>query len=153
FPVSEARAAGVSYGEMVKNFASPRLLALLLLHACVGYVALGTDSWITSMTNAITGPGFLLLVYAAAILFVLRSVAGPIVERINPLGLLLASSVIGCIGLYLISTSNSTGMAWMAVGIYGIGKTFLWPTMLGVVGERFPRGGAITMGAMGGIGM
>jgi len=153
FPVSEARAAGVSYGEMLKNFASPLLLALLLLHACVGYVELGTDSWITSITNAITGQGFLLFIYASAIMFVLRFFAGPIVERINPLGLLLASSVIGCIGLYLISTSNSTGMAWMAVGIYGIGKTFLWPTMLGVVGERFPRGGAITMGAMGGIGM
>ena len=32
---------------------------------------------------------------------------------------------------------------------YGLGKTFLWPTMLGVVGERFPRGGAITMGTVG----
>jgi hypothetical protein len=37
--------------------------------------------------------------------------------------------------------------------IYGLGKTFFWPTMLGVVGERFPRGGALAMGAMGGIGM
>jgi hypothetical protein len=34
-----------------------------------------------------------------------------------------------------------------------VGKTFLWPTMLGVVGERFPKGGALAMGAMGGIGM
>ena len=40
-----------------------------------------------------------------------------------------------------------------AATIYGVGKTFLWPTMLGVVGERFPKGGALTMGAMGGVGM
>jgi hypothetical protein len=37
--------------------------------------------------------------------------------------------------------------------VYGVGKTFLWPTMLGVVGERFPKGGALAMGAMGGVGM
>jgi hypothetical protein len=41
----------------------------------------------------------------------------------------------------------------VAATIYGVGKTFLWPTMLGVVGERFPKGGALAMGAMGGIGM
>jgi DHA2 family metal-tetracycline-proton antiporter-like MFS transporter len=41
----------------------------------------------------------------------------------------------------------------LAATIYGVGKTFLWPTMLGVVGERFPKGGALAMGAMGGIGM
>jgi hypothetical protein len=44
-------------------------------------------------------------------------------------------------------------MVWVAVTVYSLGKTFLWPTMLGVVGERFPKGGALTMGAMGGIGM
>jgi MFS family permease len=37
--------------------------------------------------------------------------------------------------------------------IYAMGKTFLWPTILGVVGERYPRGGALVMGAMGGVGM
>ena len=37
--------------------------------------------------------------------------------------------------------------------MYGLGKTFLWPTMLAVASERFPKGGAITIGAVGGIGM
>ena len=41
----------------------------------------------------------------------------------------------------------------LAGTIYGIGKTFFWPTMLAVVSERFPRGGALTLGAIGGIGM
>src|SRR6266550_3137207 len=46
FPLSEARAAGVTFATMLKEFAQPVLLALLLLHALVGYVELGTDSWI-----------------------------------------------------------------------------------------------------------
>lgn len=154
FPISEARAAGVTFGQMLAEFASPLLLFLLLLHACVGYVELGTDSWITNITNEIAaGQGLYLFIWASSIMFVLRFFAGPIVERINPLGLLFLSACMGCLGLLLIGWSNTGAMVWGAVTIYGLGKTFFWPTMLGVVGERFPRGGALTMGAVGGIGM
>ena len=44
-------------------------------------------------------------------------------------------------------------MCIVAATVYGIGKTFLWPTMLAVVSELFPKGGAITIGAAGGVGM
>ena len=37
--------------------------------------------------------------------------------------------------------------------VYGIGKTFYWPTMLGVISERFPKGGALALGLSGGLGM
>ncbi len=154
FPISEARAAGVGYGQMIRQLASPILLVLLLLHAGVGYVELGTDSWITNITNSIlTGQGFLLFVYASSIMFVLRFFAGPIVERINPLGLLFCSAVVASVGLFMLGSVESAILVWIAVTVYGLGKTFFWPTMLGVVGERFPRGGAVTMGAIGGIGM
>jgi len=154
FPESEAKAAGVSFGEMVGQFASPLLLFLLVLHACVGYVELGTDSWISKITESIlTGQGLILFIYASSIMFVLRFFAGPIVEKINPVGLLVMSASLGSLGLYLIGSSEAAVMVWISMTIYALGKTFLWPTMLGVVGDRFPKGGALTMGAMGGIGM
>lgn len=154
FPVSEAKAAGVSFGDMVKQFFAPLFLFLLVLHACVGYVELGTDSWISSITESILeGQGLYLFVYASTIMFILRFFAGPIVEHINPIGLLLVSAVLGAVGLYMIGSVEAAALVWVAVTIYGVGKTFLWPTMLGVVGERFPKGGAITMGAIGGVGM
>jgi MFS family permease len=155
FPISEARAAGVAFGEMLREFAAPVFLFLLLLHALVGYVELGTDSWITNIMEPVMGNAVLLLVYTSGIMFVLRFFAGPIVERINPLGLLFISSLFGVAGLlWLGSTANTTVVGIVAAAtIYGIGKTFLWPTMLGVVGERFPKGGALTMGTVGGIGM
>src|SRR4029453_19565920 len=37
--------------------------------------------------------------------------------------------------------------------IFGIGKTFLWPTMIGLTAELFPRGGPLLLAAMGGAGM
>jgi hypothetical protein len=41
----------------------------------------------------------------------------------------------------------------VALAVYAVGKTFFWPTMLAVVGDRFPRTGAVAMSLMGGIGM
>lgn len=154
FPLSEARAAGVSFGTMMSQFASPILLLLLCLHALVGYVELGTDSWITNiMNNVIAGNAMLLFIYTSGLMFVLRFFAGPIVERINPVGLLFASAILGACGLYWLGSTTSGLTIVAAATVYGLGKTFLWPTMLGVVGERFPRGGALTMGMMGGVGM
>ncbi len=153
FPISEAKAAGVSFATMLAEFASPILLLLFLLHAMVGYVELGTDGWIQNiMNNSIGKMATWLFIWTSGIMFVLRFFAGPIVEKINPVGLLLASAILGCIGLYGLGTVE--GAAILVAGtIYGIGKTFYWPTMLGVVGERYPKGGALTMGTIGGIGM
>ncbi len=44
-------------------------------------------------------------------------------------------------------------MCVVAATVYACGKTFLWPTMLGVASEQFPRGGAVTLGMIGGVGM
>jgi hypothetical protein len=157
FPISEARAAGIKFGEMLAQFAAPVLLFLLFLHALVGYVELGTDSWIPNiMAGFFPNSSILLLVYTAGLMFVLRFFAGPIVEHINPLGLLFVSAVLACIGLFTMGSMLAAASAFgilVAATIYGVGKTFFWPTMLGVVGERFPKGGALAMGAMGGIGM
>ena len=156
FPVSEAKAAGISYKEMFFQFLSPILLFLLVLQALIGYVELGTDMWIQNITgNILQDPtkGIMLFIYASALMFVLRFFAGPIVHRISPLGLLLVSAILATIGLFTLGNATTGIIMIVAVTIYGIGKTFFWPTMLGVVGERFPKGGAITMGIIGGVGM
>jgi len=154
FPKSEAAAAGVSFVDMLKEFAAPMLLFLLVLHACIGYVELGTDSWIVNiMDNALGGKGLFILLYTSTLMFVLRFFAGPIVHRINPLGLLFVSAILAAIGLYSLGSFSTLMAIMIAATIYGTGKTFFWPTMLGVVSERFPRGGALTLGAIGAAGM
>jgi len=44
-------------------------------------------------------------------------------------------------------------MIFAAATLYGFGKTFFWPTMLGVTAEQCPKGGALTLNAISGIGM
>ncbi len=156
FPKSEASQKGVGLGSMLTEFAAPLLLVLLLVHAMVGYVELGTDSWISQITGKIMESpqkGLLLFVYTSALMFGLRFVAGPIVHKISPLGLLCTSGVLGFIGLNLLGSASGAMACVVAATVYALGKTFLWPTMLGVVSDRFPKGGAITIGAIGGVGM
>lgn len=138
------------------RFGHVLLAFLLLIHALVGYVELGTDSWISKITGTIMANpanGLLLFVYTSGLMFVLRFFAGPIVEKISPLGLLAISALFGASGLTLLGNAQGAVMCVIAATVYGIGKTFLWPTMLAVVSEQFPKGGAITIGAAGGVGM
>lgn len=154
FPLSEARMAGVSYREMLAQFASPLLLLLILLMGLVGYFELGTDSWIANITsNVIAKNAFLLFAYTSALMFVLRFCAGPIVHRVSPLGLLCVSAALGCVGLVFLGLAAGLATMFLAATVYAVSKTFFWPTMLGVVGERFPKGGAMVMGTVAGVGM
>ena len=140
---------GFRFGHLLLAF-------LLLIHAMVGYVELGTDSWIARITGKIMASeanGLLLFVYTSGLMFALRFFAGPMVERISPLGLLAISALFGAAGLTLLGNADGAVMCIVAATVYGIGKTFLWPTMLAVVSEQFPKGGAITIGAAGGVGM
>ncbi|MCA9147985.1 MAG: MFS transporter [Planctomycetales bacterium] len=156
FPKSEAASAGVTVGEMISSVIAPLFFVLLILHALVGYVELGTDSWISKITGSIMADpqkGLMLFVYTSSLMFALRFVAGPIVHKISPLGLLFVSSLLGVAGLTLLGNATSVVMCVVAATIYACGKTFLWPTMLAVGSERFPKGGAVAIGLMGGVGM
>ena len=146
----------VLFGLYTRSLGQPLFIILLLIMIPLATTELGTDSWITDlMTPAMSDlgiqPGWV-LVYTSAIMFILRFFAGPIVHKLSPLGLLAICSAIAAIGLYLLSASAGV-MILVAATIYGLGKTFFWPTMLGVVAERFPKGGALTLNITGGLGM
>lgn len=146
----------VWFGFYTKSLGQPLFIILLLIMIPLAITELGTDSWITDlMTPAMAEIGLQggwVLVYTSAIMFVLRLFAGSIIHKISPLGLLAACSVIAAIGLFFLSKSVGV-MILVAATIYGLGKSFFWPTMLGVVAERFPKGGALTLNIIGGLGM
>lgn len=156
FPKSEAESAGTSLSEMVGTVFAPLMIVLLIIHAMVGYVELGTDSWIPKITGAIMANaayGLALFVYTSLLMFTLRFFAGPIVHRISPLGLLFVSAILGATGLTLLGNASTIPVCIVAATIYACGKTFLWPTMLAVASEQFPKGGAVSIGVLGGVGM
>lgn len=134
------------------------ILFLYVMHALVGYVELGTDSWITNITERVLADqntALMAFIWTNLLMFTLRFFAGPIVHKINPVGLLFVSAVLGTAGLYMLGMPFTDSVVpWVAaVTVYGIGKTFYWPTLLGVISERFPKGGALALGLSGGTGM
>ncbi|MDE0951776.1 MAG: MFS transporter [Halioglobus sp.] len=151
FPVTERVAAGVSYGQMFAELLKRPLFWVFWV--CMYLTAaseLAPGQWVNiSLSNIVGMQGILLLVYVSALMFVMRHFAGPIVARISSVGLMFVSCLAAGIGLYLLSLANSPPLAFAAATVWGIGVCYMWPTMLGIVAERFPRGGAMAMGLMG----
>jgi MFS family permease len=133
------------------------LFILFVTHALVGAVELGTDGWIQNITGNLfsSQEGKWLFIFTSAVMFGLRFCAHWIEKtlKLSPIGLLTVCAVLACVGLNLSSHINSFGMALLALGVYALGKTFFWPTMLAVASDRFPRTGAVAISIMGGIGM
>ncbi len=144
------------FGLYVRSLGKPLFIILLLIMIPLAVTELGTDSWITDlMAPAMQRIGLQagwILIYTSTIMVILRLLAGKIIHRISPLGLLAVSSAIAAFGLFLLSSSGGI-MVLVAATVYGLGKSFFWPTMLGVVSERFPKGGALTLNITGGVGM
>jgi hypothetical protein len=132
---------------------------LLIVMVPLATTELGTDSWIIDLMTPVLADisnqaGTLVLAYTAFIMLVLRFCAGPIVHRLGTVGLLMASAAIAAVGLVWLSNVTAAALGiFLAATCYGIGKTFFWPGMLGLVSEQFPKGGALTINAIAGIGM
>jgi hypothetical protein len=152
-----AGAGVVAVGVLTRgSLGSWLLFVLFVAHLMVGAVELGTDSWISNITGNLLTPaqGQILFVFTSAVMFGLRFCAGTI-ERLglSPVGILLVSALLACVGLNLAAGIDSFAGALLALTVYAVGKTFFWPTMLAVASDRFPRTGAIAISMMGGIGM
>jgi len=156
FPKTEAGEAGISIGRMMRELLSPLLFILLILHAAIGYVELGTDSWVSNLVEKLSGfPGILVLVYTSTLMTILRCVAKH-AEGLcgnNPVALLVASSGAGFVGLFFMSTANGIGSIFLAATVFSLGKAYFWPTSLALVSQQYPRSGALGMNAMGAAGM
>jgi MFS family permease len=147
----------LAFAAFIRSFGRPVFVFLMLVMFLLATTELGTDGWIqdimgTVLNDPVKGTGF--LIWTSAIMFVLRFFAGPIVHRISPLGLLALSAAIASAGLYWLGNAQAAFWPLMAAAtFYAFGKTFFWPTTLGVVSEQYPRGGALLLNAISGVGM
>jgi MFS family permease len=124
-----------AFGIYTRSLGRPFMFVMILIMMPLATTELGTDGWITGIMEGVLEnihPGWV-LIYTSAIMMVLRFFAGPIVHAMSPLGLLAGSAVLAIAGLVLLSGANGLTMIFGAATLYAFGKTFFWPTMLGVV--------------------
>jgi MFS family permease len=157
YPQTERVASNVSTGEMWAETAKPLFLLLFVCMWMTAAAELGPDQWFPSVMGALVPQlqGVLFLVYTAGLMFLLRTFGSGIAHR-NPIGTLFVCSILTGLGLYWLGSlqpGTSAIVAFAAATLFGVGKSYFWPTMIGVTAEQFPRGGALLISLMGGAGM
>lgn len=144
----------IAVGVYTMSLGRPLMFVLILIMAPLATTEIGTDGWISGiMAKVVSFDGGWILVYTSVIMMVLRFFAGPIVHKLSPLGLLIVSAVLAIAGLVALAGASGVAIIFGAATLYALGKTFFWPTMLGIVSEQTPKGGALTLNSVSGIGM
>ena len=150
----------IIFAIITRSIGRPLLIFLILLMMPQATTELGTNGWITSiMQTPMQALGYdatWVIVYTSAIMMVLRFfLGGPLVHKLSPLGVLATCSALAAIGLIALSRTSNAGLVaiFAAATLFGLGISFFWPTILGLTSEQCPKGGALTLNAMGGIGM
>ncbi len=155
FPPTERVSAGYTYNDMLKAVVSPLFLFMAACMFMTAATELGSNQWMTALLEDVMKSegihSILLLVWISGIMAAGRSVAGPIVHRLSPSGVLLGSAIFSGIGLLLLSYASGY-WSFGAAAVFAVGITYFWPTMLGFVNENIPKSGALGLAIMGGIG-
>ncbi|MCC2661077.1 MAG: transporter, partial [Arthrobacter sp.] len=153
FPPTERAASNVSNADMFKDILKPAFLILLVAMACTASLELGPAQWIDGLLKDRFGfNGILVLVYVNTLMFGFRFFAGTLAHKFSPIGLMWISCLLAGLGLLAIGYAQGPVMGVLAATLWGVGVCYMWPTMLGITSERFPRSGALGMGLIGGVG-
>jgi len=157
YPKTERVQSNVSTADMWKQAANPLFLLLFFCMWMTAAAELGPDQWFPKVMGDLVPQlqGVLFLVYTAGLMFVLRTFGSGVAHK-APLQTLIVCSILTGVGLYWLgglAPGSSAVVAFAAATVFGIGKAYFWPTMIGVTAEQFPRGGALLISLMGGAGM
>ena len=150
FPENDAIESSTS--ENIKALASPLFIFIAICMTLTATTELGTQQWVERILGNAGAQPMLVLALVTGLMAVGRYFAGPIIHRLNPIGVLLSSAVISTAGILLMSQATG-GLVYVAAILFAIGVCYFWPTMIGFVAEYLPKTGALGMSLVGGAGM
>jgi MFS family permease len=135
-----------------KSLLTPLFIFMAICMTLTATTELGTQQWVERILGNSGASPMLILAMVTGLMAVGRYFAGPVVHRLNPIGVLFISSIIATLGIGMMSVATG-GMVYMAAIIFAVGVMYFWPTMIGFVGEYLPKTGALGMSVIGGAGM
>ena len=145
----------VAGDNTLANFKAMLNPLYLFMAACMALTAIsefGPQQWVGPILAKAGASPMLILALVTGLMAVGRFFAGPLIKKLNTVGVLLGSAIFGVIGIYMLSTMSGS-MLYVAAIFYALGICYFWPNMLGFVGEKLPQTGALGLSIMGGIGM
>lgn len=157
YPATERVQSNVTTGAMWREALRPLFLLFCICNGLGSAAELGPDQWFPKVMGDLIPQmqGVLFLVYTAGLMFLLRSFGSDLSQR-NPVVTTIGCAAVTCVGLYWLGSlhpGDGAAIAFTAATVFGVGKTFFVPTMLGLASEQLPKGGALLMSVMGGFGM
>lgn len=150
FPSSEHIETSTS--ENVKALMTPLFIFMAICMTLTATAELGTQQWVEKLLGNAGAKPMVILAMVTGLMAVGRYFAGPVVHKLNPIGVLLMSAVVATIGIYAMSQATGA-MVYVAAILFALGVMYFWPTMIGFVAEYIPKTGALGMSLIGGAGM
>lgn len=136
----------------IRALFSPLFIVMFFCMTVTSASEFGTQQWVDRLFGASGAHPMLVLALVTGLMALGRFFAGPIVEALNPVGVLLMSAVVTTIGIFLLSRADG-GMIYISAMVFALGVTYFWPTMIGFISEYQPKTGALGMSLLGGAGM
>lgn len=150
FPESENIESNTSLN--IKALANPLFLFMLVCMTLTATSEFIPQQWVETILGSSGASPMLVLALVTGIMALGRFFAGPIVHKLNPIGVLWMSAIITATAIYFMSVANGT-MIYVAAALFALGVCYFWPTMIGFISEYTSKTGALGMSLVGGAGM
>jgi MFS family permease len=136
----------------IKALANPLFLFMMVCMTLTATSEFIPQQWIETILGSSGASPMLVLALVTGIMALGRFFAGPIIHKLNPIGVLLMSAIITATAIYFMSVADGT-MIYVAAALFALGVCYFWPTMIGFISEYTPKTGALGMSLVGGAGM
>ena len=133
-------------------FSSPLYWMMVICMVLTATTELGTQGWVERILGNSGAKPLVVLFLVTGLMAVGRFFAGPIIHKLSIPGILLGSSIIALIGIYMMSVATG-GMVYLAAILFAIGVCYFWPNMISFIAVYIPKTGALGMSFIGGMGM
>ena len=136
----------------IRSLGDPLFLFIIICMTLTAISEFGPQQWVERILGNSGVNPMLILAMVTGIMALGRYFAGPIVHRLNPIGVLLMSAIITTVAVYGMSIAEGS-MIYAAAILFALGVCYFWPTMIGFTSEYLPKTGALGMSLVGGAGM
>ena len=136
----------------IKSLLTPLFVFVAICMTLTATAELGTQQWLNPLLEKSGASPMLILALITGIMALGRYFAGPIIHRLNPIGVLFLSAIVTTIAIFMMSKADGQEL-YLASALFALGVCYFWPTMIGFVSEYLPKTGALGMSLVGGAGM
>ncbi|WP_100614270.1 MFS transporter [Confluentibacter citreus] len=138
--------------QNIKALANPLYIFILLCMSLTAVSEFIPQQWVEKILGSSGASPMLVLALVTGIMALGRFFAGPIVHKLNPIGVLWMSAITTTVAIYLMSIADGA-LIYAAAALFALGVCYFWPTMIGFISEYTSKTGALGMSLVGGMGM